>query len=1033
MNSRFADQSLSCPIPEEFEQTIDQFVHSQQNIEDVDSQRLHDELVSIYNRHVIGNADKQGPFVAVLRLLRPLITGESRLDQWWTLVIRPTVDSIGQRRDTIEDAKDFLLGILDFDPEDNISGEKARISALFTQKLLDTYLARTKIPSGDDVVSPEDEFIAHELEGILVSFGRKKPKELLLAVDDLFVVKERRLQALSLLSSFVRLQPPHLHLVLETMVIKHLHTCLLVDNSSTVVHLALTILIMFIPHITSTLVTDLPTLFVIYARILCWDQYTKRGDRPNPGEQSESDQGSDPEAKLTLEPDPTWDPIESAAEGEQYSAPKANYLFTFLYGLFPLNFMTFIRKPRRYLKMKGYAKSDQLDLHQNLIRTRTELHRVQHRLHPNFFTTTPEDELTDNRWVKSDPAELVSECLGLCIAVSFTLNDPGPPPTAKLPALPKRLKKQHSRATIPAGDEDTLGLAISPIEDHRPQSSNRNTLSTTLTATSSANYPLDLAKIPPRQSSHPSLLDHFGRPSRNASPHSKSFTEEMFESPTDAVPPTPRRAYPSAPPSPSRSASATPVNSTPKLQSFAQVLSRFPIPSPDFPGGEIFNTAILQREVMLLKNELTFEKFQKQKYLEQIGHLQRKNMSDISVETDTQTLMNKNRALKARLSKFDERYEQLKKEMAASRSQAKKYEDQLTAKLKALKEEEKQWQLENETLRHELSQARKECEELKKMIVESEQREYDSRNELGSLQIDLEEMGTIRTRLYDMSVKLREYEHRDLEFARAQETHHVLQSELESTRLKLTSGDAERERMRIKYEQKIFQLEANVRNAAQAATGNAGIGGIGNQPMPNSIQQMIDSALAASQNKVQQLKKQYAQLQHRYLDLELRNQELEGNGPRPGSVLSLTRYADDSVIGMPSSARDSFISGSLPARSRSVRRPLHHDFSNPDNFIAEEDFLPQQQEQFANAGLALFPTASSAPPSRSNTGSDREIGSSLEQAITHDFQMGPTESLASTLKYPDGKQGAGGQGTTEPRSYGRGKLINISEISRTFS
>jgi Hamartin protein len=1015
INSKFADPALSYPIPEEFEQALEQFVHAQQSIEDADSQRLHDELVSIYNRYVIGNADKQGPFVAILRLLRPLITGETRLDQWWTLVIRPTVDAIGQRRDTVEDAKDFLLGILDFDPEDNGSGEKARISAQFTQKLLDAYLARTKIPSGDDVVSPEDEFIALELEGILVAFGRKKPKELLLAIDEVFVVKDLRLQALSLLSSFVRLQPPHLHLVLETMVIKHLHTCLLVDNSSTVVDLALTILIMFIPHITSTLVADLPTLFVIYARILCWDQYTKRSDRPNLGEQSESDQGSDPEAKLTLDPDPSWDPIESS-EAEQFLAPKANYLFTFLYGLFPLNFMTFIRKPRRYLKMKGHAKSDQLDLHQNLIRSRTERHRSQHKLHSNFFTTTPEDELTDNRWVKSDPAELVSECLGLCIAVSFSLNDPGPPPTAKLPALPKKLKKQPSRAAIPAGDEDTLGLAISPVEDHRPRSSDH---STTLTTPSSAIYPLDL-KPPPRQLSHPSLLDHFSRQSRNGSPHSKGYTEELAESPTDMVPPPLRRTTPSAPPSPSRSASTTPVNTIPKLQSFAQVLSRFPIPSPDLPGGELYNSAILQRELMLLKNELTFEKFQKQKYLEQIGHLQRKNMSDISVEADTQTLMNKNRALKARLSKFDERYEQLKKEVTASRSQAKKYEDQLTAKLKSLKEEEKQWQLENERLRHELTQARKECEELKNMIVESEQRENDSRTELGTLQIDLEEMSDIRSKLYEMSVKLREYEHRDLEFARSQETHHVLQSELETSRLKLNSSDAERERMRIKYEQKIFQLEASVRNVAQAVGGNGSMSGLGNQPIPNSIQQMIDSALAASQNKVQQLKKQYSQLQHRYLDLELRNQELEGNGPRPGSVLSLTRYADDSVIGGPSSARDSFISGNLPARSRSSRRP--HDFASPDNFIAEEDFMPDQQTQFAHAGLALFPNTSSAPPSRSNTSSERDMNMSLEQVITHDFQMSPMESLASTLKYPDG-QGMGGQGPNEQRSYGRGKLI----------
>jgi hamartin protein len=1078
LDSKFQSPTLSYPLPEDLEQTIEQFVHAHQDIEDTDSQRLHEELVSIFNRSVIGNVDKYGPFVTVLRLLRTLILGQNRLEEWWTLVIRPTIDAIGHKRDTIEDAKEFLLGVLVFDPEDDISGEKTRISALFTQKLLDAYLSRTRLPAGDDVVSPEDEFIAHELEGILVSFGRKMPKELLLAVDDIFVIKERRLQALSLLSSFVRLQPPHLHLVLETKVIKHLHTCLLVDNSSTVVDLALTILIMFIPHITSILVADLPTLFVIYSRILCWDQYSKRGDGQTSGEQSESDQGSEPEMKLTLEHDPTWDQADVALDGEQSSGPKPNYLFTFLYGLFPLNFMNFIRKPRRYLKMKGYSKSDQLDLHQNLIRTRTEVHRVQHRLHPNFFTTTPEDELADNRWVKSDPAELVSECLNLCIAVAFSLNDIGPPPSAKLPPLPRKLKQQSSRTTIPIGDEETLGMELSPVENNKPRS-NRNTLSTTLTAPSSQTYTMDSTRVP-RQSSHQSLTDHFARTSRNASPHEPALTDNIVESPTEMTAQTPRFTNISRPPSPSRSASTTPVNPNPKLLSFAQTLSRFPVPSPDLPGGDAYNTAILQREVMLLKNQLTFEKFQKQKYVEQIGHLQRKAMGDISIETDTQTLMNKNRNLKARLAKFDERYEQLKKEMATSRNQAKRYEDQLTARLKALKEEERQWHIENESLRHELLQVRKECEELKKMVVESEHREHDSKNELGTLQHDLEEMSAMRNKLHDMSSKLREYEHRDLDFALAQEQHQVLQMELETAVLRLNSSDAERERMRIKYEQKIFQLEANARNLAQSASpNNSGLGGMNGQQVPATIQQMIDSALAVSQNKIQQLKKQYGQLQHRYLDLELRNQELESNGPRPGSVLSLTRFADDSsstLLGSrndsrndnlssasPTSSRDSFISGILPARSRSYRvggGPMggkpQHDFANPENLIVEEEYdevmrgmsmgyphndreqqrqqeqQQQQQQQgarhFTSAGLALFPAlaTASATSSRANTAQgDRDMASPAGSGSTsmHDFQSRGQETLATSVRYVsrDG-DGNGGEPQLDPRSYGRGKF-----------
>jgi hypothetical protein len=174
VNSAFAEKTVAYPLHEDLERTIQSSVDA--DIDDSESQKIHEELLLIYNCHVVGNVDKQPPFVAALRLLRPVIRGERRLDTWWNLVIRPTIDSCGPRRDIIEEAREFLLRVLVFDAEEDASGELAAVSETFTRKLLACYLARTKIPSGDDVVSPEDEFIAQELEGILVAFGRKKPK-----------------------------------------------------------------------------------------------------------------------------------------------------------------------------------------------------------------------------------------------------------------------------------------------------------------------------------------------------------------------------------------------------------------------------------------------------------------------------------------------------------------------------------------------------------------------------------------------------------------------------------------------------------------------------------------------------------------------------------------------------------------------------------------------------------------------------------------------------------------------------------------
>ncbi|KAK3065699.1 hypothetical protein LTS18_002506, partial [Coniosporium uncinatum] len=289
-----------------------------------------------------------------------------------------------------------------FDPEEDPSREKAATSIHFTARLIEAYLARTRIPSGgeeDDVVSPEDDFVAHELENILVAFGRKMPKQFLVAIDELFVQKKYRAQALGLLSSFVRFQPPHLHLVLETDLINHLQCCLLIDTSTTIVDLALTILIMFLPHITSSLIPNLPKLFLIYSRLLCWDKY--RNDTTDANEGRGSGIMSQYLALMQekfdpLLDDPTWEKLHHSFDHPEAPPPRVDYYFTFLYGLFPLNFMSYVRKPRKTLKGMAYPDADSLDLNQDLIRDRTEPHRRIHLLHPNFFSTTAEDELGDN-------------------------------------------------------------------------------------------------------------------------------------------------------------------------------------------------------------------------------------------------------------------------------------------------------------------------------------------------------------------------------------------------------------------------------------------------------------------------------------------------------------------------------------------------------------------------------------------------------------------------------------------------------------
>ncbi|GME24482.1 Hamartin [Neofusicoccum parvum] len=734
LESAFAGPTVAHPLPDELQQTIESFLEKHLDIDDQDSQRLHEELLQTYNNHVQDEPVKRSAFLSVLRQLRPAIRGDARLSQWWTLVIRPVVDGVGHKRDEIEDAREFVLGVLTYETGGENDAEQAQAAASYTQKLLECYLRRTRIPTGeDDVITPEDEYVAREIESLLVIYGRRKPKELLLSLNGLFVQAKHRAQALSLLSTFVRVQPPHLYLVSDTPLVENLEKCLMIDTSATVVELALTVLIMFIPHVTSVLVSHMPKLFLIYSRVLCWDQVTS----PAPGAQPKTEADADADAADYSSDDdcsdPTWEKLEHAFDHPETSAPGALYYFTFLYGLFPLNFMSYVRKPRKFLKNINYLGADDLVLDPEAIRRRTEPFRQVHLLHPNFFNMTPEEEMSEIRWLKSDPADVVTDCMSLCMAVSASLDDPGPPPTAKLPDIPEA----------------------------------------------------------PARPAHISL-----------------------------------------------------------------------VPTEDIPGGLLDD-----EEVMLLRNDLNFERYLKNQHLSHIGQLQRKHIKEATVEAETQNLINTNRTLKAKLQKANELYAQLKKETMTGRNQSKKWEGELGSKLKTFRDEQKQWHSEEEMLKTKLAKAEKDCERLRRLVVEAEARELNSKQNLRSIEMEMEEMDALRQEIETLQARLREFELKELDFEQAKEEQDMLRNELKMANLKLDSQDAERSRLARAYDRKFAELE--VRQPVDIDTKQ------NPAQLPASVQQMIDSALAASHSKFNQLRKTHNRLLHRFTELEMKCQSLE--------------------------------------------------------------------------------------------------------------------------------------------------------------
>lgn len=848
LTTTFSAPSVPYPLPDDLRATIEGFLDKYDDIDAHDSQRFHDDLHALYLRHVAGSRDKLAPFLSVLRLVKPALTGEAQLNEWWELVLKPAIDGVGFKRHEVEDAKALLQSILVFDTDEDKDGEHARLSSAFLKKLLHLYLARTKIPStAEDVISPEDDYVSHEVESVLVAFGRRRPKDLLLAIDDLFVQKQHRTQALILLNAFVRLQTPHLHLVLETPLIQHLEKCLLIDTSATVIGQALLVLIMFLPHITAALTSNhhLPKLFLIYSRILCWDKFGNPAESTSVGQTSDDD-AEESEEEQEEDSEPAWEQLQQSTDYPDTSPPTLLHYFTFLYGLFPLNFMSFIRKPRKFLKSLNFPGADDFDLDQDLIHSRTEPYRRVHLLHPNMFTTTVEDELTENRWLDSDPADVVMDCMDLCVAVSTTLNDPGPPPASKLPDLPVPPVPDAQLAEFSLDDSTTANESTH---------SWRNTQST-MFASSTHEQP-DVPEqfdIPPKPKSIKS--------SKSASPLLKC--RDVMDSPT--LPPAKespkKQAFLGAP----AAAPQRLIVHSPSYDNFTHLVSASD--SPTHSEFQNLSMAALQREIMLLRNDLNFERYLKSQHLAHIGQLQRKHIKEATAEADTQNLINTNKTLKAKLNKMNEQYAQLKKETLTSRSQSKKWEGELSGKVRSFREDQKVWQGEEESLRFELKKTQADCEHLKKMVETAEAEQLRAQQRTQALEFELEDYANMRRELEAAQDKVMTLEDQSKDLAALVQQRNELRNELERANMRLNSREVEFAQSMKAYERRFMELESRLMGAEKVSAKPG--------QLPPSVQQMLDSALAANNAKMTNMKKMYHRLQDQKTELEMQYHELEG-------------------------------------------------------------------------------------------------------------------------------------------------------------
>jgi hypothetical protein len=752
LNATFAHGDAAQPLPDELTRILAQYVVKARK----EGDGLHDELRAVFGHHVEGNANKLPAFVSVLKALRPAIASEDRLSIWFQCAVIPFVHLPGTSRAAMSDAQDFVLDSLCYDNDSPDARDKARTTANLTHILLDALFSPAAPRLDTEPVQTQDH-ATRQLQSMLIAFARNNPRDFFVSVDAFLVQPQTRLQALDLLAAFLEQQHAHLHLVLNTTVVEHLLKCLMNDTATVVVSAALRCLIMLLPHIPATVASQLPRLFLVYSRCLCWEKFSASSTKAQRDlvtddrvrRDDDSDQDSDQEDGA----DPTWQTLRALPDMPEASAPELLHYFTYLYGLYPLNFMSYVRKPRKYLKNIDFPGADDFDLDQTVIRSRTEQFQRVHFLHSSFFVTTTDEELSENRWLKAEPSEVIAECHGLYAGEHPIFKGPAPPPSTKLPPVPSFL----AAISEPPPDSPTLPHhpAVGPVESAGDSASSKD-------------------------------------------------------------------------------------------------------------------LSYLQRELMLLRNELTFERYLKQQHVAAIGQLKRNHIKAVTVEAETATLINANRALQKKLSDSNKFNEKMQKETQARRTHTKQSEEQLMAKIRALKAE----LADQETLQLRLNQASKDCDQLRLLLVESESRESNKQEELETLEARLKDQETADHQSQELQTQLRNYRDQNTALDSIRAEHELAKQELESTKFILQRREQELERLRTAHEAKMQEYDLRLKAAMENSSA-------AEHPIHATPAHLHDQ-LSESRMRLAQTKAAYSQLVEEYTSLRESRGSADGAYPLPG-------------------------------------------------------------------------------------------------------------------------------------------------------
>ncbi|KAF5017900.1 hypothetical protein F66182_10147 [Fusarium sp. NRRL 66182] len=820
-------------LPDNLTQTIDAYLRRHQKHDDAAADRLQDELFSIFDKHVKDTHAAFAPFLAILRQLLSTLQTPERIFAWWD-ACSALLTTSSLEKGVVEESFNCIMEIVSIAEQNHDTSDADLASNPLIDRLFSGWMERLYPATTEGLASLQsNEKITREA---LVQFGKKHPRELFTALDRYFVKKQYRTAVLRFLGDYLQSQPPHLHQILQTPLFNDILRCLQHDSSTTIVSAALTILIMLLPHMPSSLVPHLPTLFNIYARLLFWSR--ERADIVEP-QPEDADSAN-------------WDECSYEAEVDDHPVYHLLNYYTILYGLYPINFMDYIRKPQRYLRHANVANANDMEVQPTEIRDQSERFRRCHLLHPNFFTLTIDSEKTDfGRWITSEASEVVAECMGLCVATELnqTLGQDLPAPGAPTP----------NEDSVENGQDSSLPTAPAETHDgyHLPTSASMESIA-------SSRRPSALIRRG-SQSSLPSTRDSIDTRIKESSADSPTLGPHLIQSSSHTQLQDMIQSNKAIKSSLHQSLAndSVPSLSLSNQDSAAERPGPSPLGAPPTISAPLSLTetstqeANLQRQILLLQNDLNFERYLKQQHMAHIGDLRRRHMEEAVTEAETQNLLITNRNLKYRFEEAKKAEMQVRKDSEKSRALAKKWEADLSTKLKTLRDESKRLKTDFEALQKELENSMAERDKLRVLLCDVEVKEVNWKQNMQSIELHSAEIDRLKSEVDRLTKVERDYQAQELERQRAIATAAGAESKIEALNIQLASREVEIERAKRLFQAQITTLQTRLSEAQQDRSRPQRVG-----------KEAIEAMLAASREKQAELQKQYNLLTRKYTALQ---------------------------------------------------------------------------------------------------------------------------------------------------------------------